>query len=89
MSYYCPKTPILLVGMKMDLDKKTIDMNSIDKLVKEIQAVNYVKCSSLTHQGINVVYLQGVSVDWYVPPALAIRLYTIRLYTIRLYVIVP
>ena len=51
VSYYCPKTPILLVGMKMDLDKKTIDMNSIDKLVKEIQAVNYVKCSS-------VVYLQ-------------------------------
>ena len=69
VAHYCPKTPIVLVGLKLDLrdDKETIEKLSEKKLApityeegmkmaKEIRAFKYVECSSLTQKGLKDVF---------------------------------
>jgi cell division control protein 42 len=71
----CPKTPIVLVGNKIDVRE---DRNVIRKLennrqrmitkddglkkVKEIGAVSYVECSALTREGLEQVFLEAVMI---------------------------
>lgn len=57
LSYYCPKTPIILVGTKMDIaDRKNIEKIMVEKLVKDIGAITCVECSAKTNEGVNKVF---------------------------------
>ena len=57
MHFYCPQTPILLVGTKKDIhDIIIIDKRSIDTLKKDIGAVNFQECSAITQEGIRDVF---------------------------------
>lgn len=52
--FYCPKTPIILVGTKMDLEK-TVSKKMIDTITKSTSAVAYVPCSALTRGDLTSV----------------------------------
>ncbi|MEQ2207871.1 Rho GTPase protein rac1 [Xenoophorus captivus] len=67
--HHCPKTPIILVGTKLDLrdDKDTVEKLKEKKLspiiypqglamAKEISAVKYLECSALTQRGLKTVF---------------------------------
>lgn len=67
--HYCPDSKVILVGMKIDLreDKETIKRlnemgyNMITKeqgkeLAKEILAIEYLECSSLTGKGVHTIF---------------------------------
>jgi Ras-related C3 botulinum toxin substrate 1 len=71
---YMPKTPIILVGTKLDLrDDLTIMNNLAEKkeqpitykrgmiLAKEIGAFTYIECSSLTQENIKQVFDQAIT----------------------------
>lgn len=66
---YCPESPILLVGTKLDLmtDENTLRMlqkqNMVpvssamaEKLVTELKMAGYLECSGLTQAGVKVVF---------------------------------
>lgn len=67
--HYCPNTPIILVGTKMDLARGCADTASshgvltatIDKTKKNIGAVEYVKCSALEQEGVSQVFKAAIS----------------------------
>ncbi|KAL5113106.1 hypothetical protein TcWFU_010395 [Taenia crassiceps] len=64
IEYVCPKTPILLVGCKVDV-RSTAGVNAIQyfegkKLAKEIGAVQYMECSALTYDGVDDVFNEAV-----------------------------
>ena len=74
VAHHCPKTPIVLVGLKLDLrnDKGTIEKLSEERLApityeqgmqmaKEIGAFKYVECSALTQKGLNDVFDTAVA----------------------------
>ena len=69
VAHHCPKTPIVLVGLKLDLrdDKETIQKLSEIRLApityeqgmqmaKEIGAFKYVECSAKTQKGLKDVF---------------------------------
>uniref|UniRef100_A0A1A8D1K3 Ras-related C3 botulinum toxin substrate 1 (Rho family, small GTP binding protein Rac1) n=1 Tax=Nothobranchius kadleci TaxID=1051664 RepID=A0A1A8D1K3_NOTKA len=71
--HHCPKTPIILVGTKLDLrdDKDTIEKLKEKKLspiiypqslalAKEIGAVKYLECSALTQRGLKTVFDEAI-----------------------------
>ncbi|KAK3586055.1 hypothetical protein CHS0354_033177 [Potamilus streckersoni] len=71
--HHCPKTPIILVGTKLDLreDKETIERLREKKLTpiayaqgltmaKEIHAVKYLECSALTQKGLKQVFDEAI-----------------------------
>jgi len=73
VSHHCPKTPIILVGTKVDLreDGPTIEKLSAKKLapityeqglhmMQEIGAVKYMECSALTQQGLKAVFDEAI-----------------------------
>ena len=73
VAYWCPHTPILVVGMKQDLchDTQTIDnlrqsgcapLTHDDgiQLCQQIGAINYVECSSLADTGVKKVFEQAL-----------------------------
>jgi len=64
-SFYCPKTPFLLVGTQADLrddpvaierlqrnKQKPIGLEQAERLSKDLKAVKYVECSALTQKGL-------------------------------------
>lgn len=64
IQHYCPKTPFLLVGTKIDLldDLPTLEellrqnlepvlLDAAERLARELNAVKYVECSALTRKG--------------------------------------
>ena len=70
---YCPNTPIILVGTKLDLreDQKTIKRLQTHrqspitnkqgkKLGEKIGAVKYLECSALTKEGVKAVFDEAV-----------------------------
>ena len=74
VAHNCPKTPIVLVGLKLDLrdDKETIQKLSEIRLApityeegmqmaKEIRAFKYVECSALTQKGLKDVFDTAVA----------------------------
>ena len=69
VSHHCPKTPIVLVGLKLDLrdDKATLERlakvkqkpityEQGMKMAEEIRAFKYVECSALTQEGLKKVF---------------------------------
>ena len=69
ISHHCPKTPIVLVGLKLDLrdDKETVERLRERKLApityeqgmqmaNKIGAFKYVECSALTQKGLKNVF---------------------------------
>lgn len=73
VSHHCPKTPIILVGTKLDLreDKETIEKLREQKLTpitypkglavaKEIRCVKYLECSALTQKGLKLVFDEAI-----------------------------
>ena len=74
ISHHCPKTPIVLVGLKLDLrdDKETVEkLAKMElapityeqgmKIAKEIRAFKYVECSVLTQKGMKNVFDTAVA----------------------------
>lgn len=79
--HHCPKVPIVLVGTKSDLrdDEDYIrDLNLKDitpvsseqglQLMKQINAVKYMECSSLTGRGIKQVFDDTAKIALNPPP---------------------
>lgn len=73
VNHHCPRTPVVLVGTKLDLrdDKKTIEDLKQKKMApvthpqgmamrKEINAVKYVECSALNRYGLVEVFEEAV-----------------------------
>ena len=70
---HCPNTPIILVGTKLDLLEDEVTLEDLKqknispittaegvKLAREINAVTYMECSSLTGKGVNEVFEEAV-----------------------------
>ena len=73
MSHHCPNIPIVLIGTKSDLRE---DIETVTKLkekrlypisypeglqmMKDISAVRYVECSSLTQKGLKEVFDEAI-----------------------------
>ena len=73
-SHNCPGTPIVLVGLKLDLrdDKETVEKLREERLApityeqgmqmaKEIRAFKYVECSALTQKGLKEVFDEAIA----------------------------
>ena len=73
IKHHNPDTPIILVGLKVDLreDKNTInDLNEkglkvistsqAQDIAKEIKAYKYLECSALTQKGLKEVFEEAV-----------------------------
>uniref|UniRef100_A0A914WJV8 Ras-related C3 botulinum toxin substrate 1 n=1 Tax=Plectus sambesii TaxID=2011161 RepID=A0A914WJV8_9BILA len=73
VSHHCPRTPIILVGTKLDLrdDRNTIETLREQRLApisysqgmamaKEINAVKYLECSALTQMGLKQVFDEAI-----------------------------
>ena len=71
--HHCPGTPCLLVGTQVDLrddsatieklarnKQKPISLEQGEKLAKELGAVKYVECSSLTQKGLKNVFDEAI-----------------------------
>ena len=66
IKFYCPNTPIILVGTKMDL-ATTVSKKMIDTLKKDTGAVAYTQCSALTQEGISQVFNAALSAALHPP----------------------
>ena len=77
LKHHCPNVPILLVGTKLDLrenqgvisqleEKKQVLLSRADglRLANEIQAANYLECSSLLQEGVKEVFDEAVKIVW-------------------------
>ncbi|KAJ8021848.1 Cdc42-like [Holothuria leucospilota] len=73
ITHYCPSTPFLLVGTKIDLrddatvverlhrnNQKPVTVEQAQKLAKQLKAVKYVECSALTREGLNNVFDEAI-----------------------------
>ena len=72
--HFCPRTPIILVGNKVDLRDTFVKKNGTSKInennfirceeglemAKKIGAARYVECSSLTQKGMNNVFDEAI-----------------------------
>ena len=70
---YCPSTPFILVGTKIDLRSNRDEVEKLAKkkerpisyeegarVAKQIKAVKYVECSALNQQGIRDVFDEAI-----------------------------
>lgn len=70
---HCPKTPMILVGLKEDLrdddgiierlaakSQKPITMEQGKAMAKGIGAVKYMECSALTQKGLKQVFDEAI-----------------------------
>ena len=72
--HFCPNTPIILVGNKVDLRDTFVKANGNSKLsendfvrcdeglelAKKMKAARYVECSSLTQKGMKNVFEEAI-----------------------------
>ena len=70
---YCPTTPFLLIGTKIDirdskeeierlLKKKEYPISYVDgvKMANKLKAVKYIECSALTGEGVRDVFDEAI-----------------------------
>lgn len=70
---YCPKTPFILVGTKIDLrnnkdeiekllkkKEKPITYEEGSRVARQIKAIKYVECSALTQEGVKNVFDEAI-----------------------------
>ena len=73
LAHYCPKTPIILVGTKLDMreDKDQLKKLKEKKIVpitteqgqakcKDIGGVKYIECSALTQKNVRFVFDEAI-----------------------------
>ena len=73
LRHYCPRTPYLLVGTQEDLrddpltrekllkQKQTfVSPQTAERVAKQVKAVKYVECSSLTQKGLKNVFDEAI-----------------------------
>lgn len=73
LRHHCPKTPILLCGLEIDLrddaailenlakvKQKPTTFEAGEKLARELHLVKYVECSSLTQKGLKNVFDEAI-----------------------------
>jgi cell division control protein 42 len=71
--HFCPKTPFILVGTKIDLrddpqtienlqknNEKPITFTQGEKVATELKAVKYLECSALTQKGLKDVFDEAI-----------------------------
>ena len=71
--HHCPRTPVILVGTKLDLRDDSTAIAKLkeklqepitaadgEELAKEIQAVKYFECSALTQTGVRQVFDEAI-----------------------------
>ena len=56
MKHYCPKTPIVLVGTKLDLHEGESTLEGSDIATIDSQIVGHIECSSYTGVGVSTVH---------------------------------
>ena len=72
---HSPNTPIILVGTKLDLavDKEILNLLKEEQVVpittaeglrmaKELSAIKYMECSSLTQKGLHGLFEEAISI---------------------------
>ena len=64
---YCPNTPIILVGTKLDEPSQYNDIPVItteegEKMAEDIGAVKYFECSSLLQKGVQEIFDFAISI---------------------------
>lgn len=70
---YCPSTPFILVGTKVDLrtnqdeierlakkKERPVTYEEANRVAKQLKAVKYVECSALNQQGIRDVFDEAI-----------------------------
>ena len=71
--HHCPRTPVILVGTKLDLREDPTVLAKLKEkhqgpittaaghaMAKEIQAVKYLECSALTQKGVKQVFDEAI-----------------------------
>ncbi|XP_053383593.1 rho-related GTP-binding protein RhoV-like [Mercenaria mercenaria] len=74
--HYCPSTPIILVGTKLDERESHVDrdkkfVSNYEQgvyLMKKIGARRYLECSALAQQGVTTVFEEAVKIALEPPP---------------------
>jgi len=59
ISHYCPKTPVLLIGNKLDLASdtlQTVTKAQGDEVAEKIKAVAHIQCSALNDENVQLVF---------------------------------
>lgn len=69
IKYFCPKTPVILVGTKLDLREDVATLEKLKarhqvpispqkgiQMAKEIGAIQYIECSALTQRNLSRVF---------------------------------
>jgi len=80
IQHHAPNVPILLVGTKSDLRKddstikqlssrnqSMVDIESAQRMSKEIGAVNFLECSALTQEGLKQVFDEAIRAAMAIP----------------------
>lgn len=62
---YCPNSPIILVGTKIDLRNTNLRTNQVEskdalEVAKHLKLQNYLECSSLTGDGVQDLFYAAV-----------------------------
>ena len=75
---YCPNTPIILVGTKIDLRETNLRTNQVEskdalEVAKHLKLQNYLECSSLTGDGVQELFNAAVRAVLFPPERRANR----------------
>lgn len=77
--FYCPNTPIVIVGTKRDLRENiekiegkrppVISHSQAERMAEHRRSVQYLECSALKHEGIDIVFDKAVraALEWKKP----------------------
>ena len=73
ITYHCPKTPFLLVGLETDLredaatterlsrlNQAPVSVAEAERLAHELGAVKYIECSDVLNSGVKEVFYEAV-----------------------------